>query len=313
MPVTVFPELTRRHWLKGAAAAVLAPRLSPAAERGSETWVLFSDTHVAADAAAVSRGHCMVENLDRCIRQVTGLAQKPFGVLVNGDCAFKDGQQEDYATLVKHLEPLRDHRIQVHATLGNHDHRDHFRSALTSPDDLRQMQEKHVEMLSSALVNWVLLDSLDQTDHTPGLLGSAQLGWLDRTLRQHPDRPAVVMVHHNPVPSDPKGPATADPAKEKPKSPGLNDTEELLRVLASYPNVRALLYGHTHTWRNTVDAKTGIHLINLPPVGYPFSEDRPTGWVLAQIDKEGMTLELHALNPNHPQHKQTVRVDWMRA
>ena len=42
---------------------------------------------------------------------------------------------------------------------------------------------------------------------------------------------AVVTVQQNPVPSDPKGPATADPAKGKPKSPGLNDTEELLRVL----------------------------------------------------------------------------------
>jgi|APTNR8051073442_1049403.scaffolds.fasta_scaffold35113_2 Icc protein len=313
MPVSLFPELTRRHWLKGAAAAVLAPQIASAAERGSETWVLLSDTHIAADAAAISRGHCMAENLDRCVGQIVRLAQKPFGVMLNGDCAFKDGQAEDYATLVKRLEPLREHRIQVHATLGNHDHRDHFRSALTSPDDLRRMEQKHVELLSSALVNWILLDSLDQTDHTPGVLGSAQLGWLDRTLRQHGNRPTVVMVHHNPVASDPKGPPPADPAKAKAKSPGLTDTDELLRVLAQYPNVRALLYGHTHTWRSSVDEKTGIHLINLPPVGYPFSEDRPAGWVLAQIDKSGMTLELHALNPNHPDHKQTVRVDWAKA
>ncbi|MCB1210520.1 MAG: metallophosphoesterase [Verrucomicrobiales bacterium] len=313
MPVSLFPELTRRHWLKGAAAAVLAPQIAPAAERGSETWVLLSDTHIAADATAIARGHCMAENLDRCVSQITRLAQKPFGVLINGDCAFKDGQAEDYATLVKRLEPLREHRIQVHATLGNHDHRDHFRTALTNADDIRRMEQKHVEILSSALVNWILLDSLDQTDHTPGVLGNAQLGWLDRTLRQHGNRPTVVMVHHNPAPSDPKGPTPANPATTKPKNTGLTDTDELLRILAQYPNVRALLYGHTHTWRASVDEKTGIHLINLPPVGYPFSEDRPAGWVLAQIDKAGMTLELHALNPNHPEHRHTVHVDWAKA
>jgi 3',5'-cyclic AMP phosphodiesterase CpdA len=51
--------------------------------------------------------------------------------------------------------------------------------------------------------NWFLLDSLDQTNTKTGLglLGEAQLAWLAKALDARPDKPALLLAHHNPNPA----------------------------------------------------------------------------------------------------------------
>jgi 3',5'-cyclic-AMP phosphodiesterase len=277
MPITL-PPLTRRHWIKGSLAAALAPSWARAVEAlNAETWVLFSDTHIAADAKLEARGAVMADNLTRCVNQVLKIGQKPFGVILNGDVAYLDGQQEDYSTFLNLIAPLRESAIQVHCTLG-----------------------KHVELLSSATMNWVLLDSLLEINKTPGELGALQLGWLDRTLATSDDKPTVVMTHHNPQ----------GPVPEGKKFTGLNDSEALFTVLAKHKKVKALIYGHTHTWEHKKHEATGIHLINLPPVAYVFNQERPNGWVIARATSEKLELELRALNPAHDQHGEKVEIVW---
>ena len=301
MPITL-PALTRRRWLQGGLAAALSStRWLPAAPQDAETWVLFSDTHIAADAKAEARGACMAENLSRCVNQVLKLGVKPFGVLVNGDCAYLDGQAEDYATFAERIAPLRESGVQVHCTLGNHDHRKNFMAALTGVEDPRPVEGKHVRVLSSATMNWVLLDSLDQVNQTPGLLGDTQLGWLDRTLASLPDRPTVVMAHHN---------LQAPLQQPAQKVTGLTDGDEMLEILARHKSVKAFVYGHTHTWEHRVHT-SGLHLVNLPPVAYVFNPARPNGWVVARATEKKLELELRALNPAHDQHGQTISIPWV--
>jgi Icc protein len=299
MPIT-FAPLSRRRWLQAGLAAAFTPHVSHGAESGGEFWALFSDTHIAADAALEARGAVMGENLRRCVNQVLQIGQKPFGVLVNGDCAYLDGQQADYDTFVKLIEPLRESGVQVHCTLGNHDDRRHFIGAMTSPQDPRPVEGRHVEVLSSATMNWVLLDSLKEVNKTPGELGSLQLGWLDRTLANCPDRPTVILTHHNPVPW----------VSEGQKTTGLIDSQALLAVLARHKKVKAYLYGHTHTWHHQRDASTGIHLVNLPPVAYVFSPEQPNGWVSARATANRLVLELRTLNPAHENHGEKVEILW---
>ena len=134
MPITL-PPLTRRDWLKhGTAAAIgsFATQL-PALEIPEQIWVLFSDTHIAEDEALVARGACMAENLRRCANQVLKIGQKPFGLIVNGDCAYLEGISEDYVTFLRCIQPLREQSIQIHCTLGNHDHRNNFLNAVIGP------------------------------------------------------------------------------------------------------------------------------------------------------------------------------------
>lgn len=299
MPVTL-PALTRRQWLQSSLASLLAPRAWGQQKPGdAENWVLFSDTHIAADAAKEARGVVMAENLARCVNQVLKNREKPFGVMVNGDCAFLDGQQGDYETFAGLVRPLREAGIAVHCTLGNHDDRGHFVEAFTSEQDPKPVPGKHVSVISSARVNWVLLDSLDQVNVTPGLLGPAQLGWLDRTLAKLPEKPTFVLAHHNP-----QG-ALADGQKHS----GLVDSEAMLQVLDKHSaKVRAFIYGHTHAWSHTLDKATGIHFANLPPVAYVFNAARPNGWVAARAFDDRLELELRALNPAHDEHKQVVSI-----
>lgn len=300
MPITLSP-ISRRRWIKGSLVTALAPTWLTAEETSkAETWVLFSDTHIAADAKLEARGAVMGDNLARCVNQVLKIGQKPFGVLLNGDVAYLDGQQADYDTFLSLIAPLRENAIQVHCTLGNHDDRKHFIGAMTSPQDPHPVEGKHVELLSSATMNWVLLDTLFEINKTPGELGEAQLGWLDRALAAAADKPAVVMMHHNPQ----------GPVAEGKKATGLLDSEALFSVLAKHKKVKALIYGHTHTWEHKIHEATGIHLINLPPVAYVFNQTRPNGWVIARATAESLELELRALNPAHEQHGEKWVISW---
>lgn len=299
MPITL-PAHSRRHWIKGSLAAMLAPRWLQAKTTDAETWVLFSDTHIPTDPKAEARGIIMGDNLTRCANQVLKLGSKPFGVIVNGDCAYLEGQPSDYATFVNLINPLRDSGIPVHCTLGNHDNRKNFMAALTSVQDPHPVEGKHVSTLSSASVNWVLLDSLDQVNQTPGQLGDTQLGWLDRTLAKLPNKPTVVVAHHNPQGEVPEGK----------KATGMLDSDALFKVLAKHKKVKAFVFGHTHNWSHRQDENTGLHLINLPPVAYVFGTDRPNGWVVARATAEKLEFELRALNPAHAQHGEKIELRW---
>ena len=297
MPITL-PAKSRRHWLRAAIASPLAALAESSPD--AQHWALFSDTHIAADASLSARGAVMAANLKRCVQQVLSSGQKPFGLLINGDCAYLDGQAADYQTLIGLLEPLREASVPVHCTLGNHDNRRQFLAAMTSPQDARPLETKHVSLVSSAAMNWVLLDSLEVVNATPGKLGAEQLGWLDRTLANCPNRPTVVMAHHNPAPS---GAASG-------KHSGLTDSAALLEVLRHHSKVKAFVFGHTHQWQARRSEGNGLWLTNLPPTSYVFSAQSPAGWVMAKATGNGLNLELHCLNPNHEQHGQCVEIDW---
>lgn len=303
MPFTL-PPLSRRHWLKNGLAAAFGaatpPWLSASDSSNAETWILFSDTHIAGDASLVARDTCMAENLTRCVNQVLNIGQKPFGLIINGDCAYLTGEESDYATFGRLIDPLREAGIQVNCTLGNHDDRDRFRTAFTVPDEVRPIESKHVKVLASATMNWLLLDTLDGVNQTPGKLGSLQLGWLDRALRNCANRPTVVIGHHNPQ----------GPVPEGKKPTGLLDSDAMFEVLGAHPKVKAFVYGHTHNWEHTRHTTSGIHLINLPPVAYVFNSSRPNGWVVVRATHEKLQLELRSLNPAHDQHGQKIEIDW---
>jgi 3',5'-cyclic AMP phosphodiesterase CpdA len=139
-----------------------------------------------------------------------------------------------------------------------------------------------------------VLDSLDKTLSTPGVLGPEQLGWLAKTLDANPDKPALVMIHHNPGIAG---------------NIGLIDTVALFEVIRPRKQVKAYIYGHTHTWKVEQD-NTGLHLINLPPVSYVFHEGDPAGWVHATLQKNGLRLELRCIDTAHPSHGQVHNLTW---
>ena len=82
-----------------------------------------------------------------------------------------------------------------------------------------------------------------------------------------------------------------------------------LDLLASRPHVKVVFFGHTHVWQSTTHE--GLHLVNLPAVGYAFRQGEPTGWVDCHLEANRMTLELRALDPAHPGHGKVAEYVWL--
>ena len=303
MPIHL-PPLSRRKFLLRSFAAGAGLALGPeifAAEQKTDGnfWALLSDPHIAADPAQVVRNVNMAEHLATVAKEILALPRRPAGIFVNGDCAWNSGEPGDYSTFADLLQPLRHAGMKVHLTLGNHDQREHFWSALRAEKSARRpLADRQAALLRTPRVNWFLLDSLEKTLATPGLLGTEQLSWLAQALDANAAKPAIVLVHHN-----------LDSGE---KSIGLKDTEELFKVMRPRKQVKACCYGHTHDW-NVKQDESGIHLVNLPPTAYGFKEGRPSGWVRATVEAEGMQLELRCVDQQHKDHGQMLNLKWRAA
>ncbi|KPH98643.1 metallophosphoesterase, PPA1498 family [Actinobacteria bacterium OK074] len=86
----------------------------------------------------------------------------------------------------------------------------------------------------------VSLDSTDPGGHYVGSVGTAQLRWLEKTIRENKDAHVIVFSHHT---SRTMHNTNADPAHPKEKRHG---GDELVALLGSYPNVLAWVNGHSH-------------------------------------------------------------------
>ena len=303
MPIQL-PPYSRRSFFKrsllAGAGLALAPELFAARRRpDANSWALLSDIHIAADPAQVARGVNMTDHFKTVSQELLALPHRPAGVLLAGDCAFNQGKLTDYAALSELLQSLRGGDLPLHLALGNHDHREHFWAALEAGNSVkRPVADRQVALIRSPLVNWLMLDSLEQTLVTPGLLGPAQLDWVAATLDANRKKPAIIVVHHNPGKED--------------KIAGLKDTEELFKIIRPRPQVKAWIFGHTHKWNVTTD-ESGIQLVNLPPVAYVFREGDPAGWVQATARADGMKLELRCVDVTHKNHAQVVDLKWRPA
>ena len=259
-----------------------------AGSANSHRWALLADTHIAADREKLMRGMSLSKNLASVAAELKSIPSLPSAVLINGDCAFNTGEPGDYALFVDLLQPIRQAGISAHLTLGNHDHRDNFWAAVREKNAApTPIPNRQVALVRTDRANWFLLDSLEKTNSTPGFLGEEQLAWLKQGLDENADKPALIAAHHNLDKSDTKS--------------GLKDTEQLLEIITPRKQVKAYVFAHTHHW-SVQQHSSGIHLINLPPVGYPFKEGDAVGWVQADLQPDGVRLELRCLDRAHPSH-----------
>lgn len=91
----------------------------------------------------------------------------------------------------------------------------------------------------------VSLDSTDPGGHYEGSIGTAQLRWLEATLRENKDAYVIVFSHHTSK--------SMRNLREDPNHPGekRHGGDEVLALLGSYRNVLAWVNGHSHKNRIT--------------------------------------------------------------
>jgi Icc protein len=288
MPIVI----DRRGFLKQTAAAAALWALSKPLRADTAFRVaLLSDTHIAADPKDVYRGFSPHANLRKTLDQVT--AGQFRMLLVNGDLARLLGKPEDYQAFNSFIEPMTE-KMPVVAALGNHDERKNARAALTGrAGEVEPVQQKLVTTIDAGDLRFVLLDSLLATNVTPGQLGKSQRAWLTEYLDAQSAKPIVVFVHHNP-----------DPDSDN----ALVDANRLFEILTPRPSVKALVFGHTHVY--SLDKVQGMHLINLPAVGFNFADGVPVGWIESAFSKQGLDLKLRAIAGETKDDGKSVSLSW---
>ncbi len=296
MPLFIEHLHSRRRFLgrmSAVAATFVIHPLGAAASASSARLTLFSDTHVPEDGTESYRGFWPAENLQRAVGMM--MEYGPETAVLSGDAARLEGRPGDYRRLRKLLHPLL-RQCPVAIGMGNHDDRANFRRVFTgkAPGEAR-VADRLVMVLEWPVVRVMVLDSLLFVNHVPGLLGKAQREWLRTFLARHDSRPTVLIMHHPPGDND----------------GDLLDSDRLLRLIRPYRQVKALIFGHTHVWQCRA-LEDGLQLINLPAVGYNFSETQPIGWVGARFTREGVDLTLHTLGGNEEEDGWTTSLAWRR-
>ena len=253
----------------------------------------------------------MADHLRQAVQEVLDAhaAHRLEGLMINGDCAFLEGRSDDYKTLGELIKPVVEAGVPVHLTLGNHDERTQIQTGLASVFEASsnhsqrgtvterpKIEGKLASKIGGRYCDWYLLDSLEATNSTPGSIGEEQMAWLDQSLKSSPNRPALVMVHHNPQPTGTL------------KISGQKDTESLSSVLERHRQVKALFFGHTHV--ASVEEVNGLHWVNLPACAYHFNATQPTGWTMVRINHSECTLTLFDTAKSHSLHAQEIRLKW---
>ena len=231
----------------------------------------FTDTHLAADPAAALMGVNVFDSLRRVVAMADRHAPRPDLILVTGDLVHDDSAA-GYQLLADTFAPLN---APVYCLPGNHDDRALMRSALNG-------SARYADIWRGGHWQVILLDSTCAGE-AAGFLSQAEFARLRACLQSHPDHHTLVCLHHPPVQI---GSAWMD-------AMGLHNGDALLALLASYPQVRGIAWGHNHQafdgeWR-------GIRLFGTPSTCVQFApgatqcavDPRPPGYRWLALHADG--------------------------
>ncbi|MCI3269598.1 TIGR03767 family metallophosphoesterase [Streptomyces cylindrosporus] len=114
----------------------------------------------------------------------------------------------------------------------------------------------------------ISLDTTDPGGHYEGSIGTAQLKWLDKQLRDNKDSYAIVFSHHTSKTMD--NTSHRDPAHPDERRHG---GEEVVALLGSHANVLAWVNGHIHrndiTPHSAPDGRSFWEISTASHVDYP--------------------------------------------
>ncbi len=303
MPIHL-PSQSRRQFLFTVGATVAAGAGASSSHAfgndiEDDLVYLLNDTHIGEKHPPDSP---VPSHLRQVVEELVGLQRKPACVLVNGDLALKDGQPGDYRHLATLIQPLHEAKLDLHLTLGNHDHRETFYEVLREErPETPVVESRHISVVETRFANFFLLDSLKETMVTQGTIGEQQLAWLAKALDERTAKPAIIVTHHNPrLGGDPNH-----------FPGGLIDSQELWSVLVKRPQVKAYIHGHIHD--RSLAGHQGIYIINTPATSYVANPAlSTTGWTTARLTATGITLTTPTTDATHPWNGQTTIILWRR-
>jgi hypothetical protein len=82
----------------------------------------------------------------------------------------------------------------------------------------------------------------------------------------------------------------------------------LFELIRPHKQVKAIFYGHSHEY--AFAENDGVHLVNLPAVGYNFKDTEPVGWVDARFTAQGVELVLKAFTGDRSKDGKATSLVW---
>lgn len=190
----------------------------------------ISDTHIKLPGRLAYQRVDTAAMLTTCVSAIAALDPQPDLIVLTGDLVDL-GIPEEYAFLRRILAPLQ---IPLIAIPGNHDEREALRAAFADGGYLPAHG-----FLQFAIDDYPLrivgLDTL-VTGQGSGMLCPERLTWLDAILKQQPDMPTLLLMHHPPF-------VTGIHHMDR---IGLAGMDDCAAILARHDQVRLVLCGHLH-------------------------------------------------------------------
>lgn len=207
----------------------------------------LTDPHLMADPDGALLGVRTRDSLDAVIAQVLRDHDQPDLILATGDLA-QDGSEEAYRTFGERLEAFACHSAWL---AGNHD------NAMVLKRIAAEYQADRRHIVQGGW-QFILLDT-SVPDHVHGELADSELRFLQQTLEQNPEVPALVALHHHPV----------DVGAGWMSDIGLRNREAFWDILGRYPQVKVVLWGHVH--QDLDQTRHGIRLLATPSTCIQFT------------------------------------------
>ena len=217
----------------------------------------ISDTHILSSESDQPAAALRADCLRQTIADIN--AQRPDVVVMTGD-TVQHGQPDEYARLRTLLAPLQ---APLYVVPGNRDDKHAMRTAF--PDHAYMQREDG--FLHYAIEDFdVRLVGIDTTlpGERKGRFCEARQAWLDATLREQPEKPTLLFLHHPPF-------DVGEHYVGGYRRPG--EAEALQAIVAGHAQVSGVLCGHVHwpvarTWAGTqarimpsvaVDVRKGVN------------------------------------------------------
>lgn len=187
--------------------------------------VQLTDLHLYREADGRLLGQPTRRTLALVLARLQQRHWPPDAILLTGDLVH-DESAEGYQSLRRCLDPLG---VPYHCLPGNHDRPD-LMAAWLDADSAAGLR-----CLAYDPWDLILLDStIAGVDG--GHLPAARLARLREHLQNHPERPVLVALHHQPIPV---GSRWID-------SMMVDNGADLMALAARHANLRAILWGHVH-------------------------------------------------------------------
>jgi len=209
--------------------------------------IQISDTHLFSDSSKTLLGVPTQKSFEAVLDLIRQEEKKIDLIIHSGDVA------QDYSpdAYVRFAEMIQTFQVPVYCIPGNHD----------DPSIMVELYPQGLVTNNKHIVtkHWqiILLDS-HKPHSVAGELNPLELKYLEHCLQTHPELKAAVFFHHQPIQVDSRWLDNV----------GLLNADKLWEILAKFPQVKAVIFGHIH--QEYDQERNGIKCIAAPSTCFQF-------------------------------------------